>query len=232
LCFSRPSNYTHQTYESKIAACDGQIAGELARLPDRVDPSVKPLPERKAGRKPHLDQMAGQDLRAGLYRKGGVDLTAIEGIGVLTSLVLLTEIGPDVSRFPTVKHFCSWLGLCPDNRISGGKVLSSHTRRVVNRASDALRMAASTLYRSQSALGGFHRRMKARLGAAEGVTATAHKLARIVYAMLKHGEAYAQEGIDAYEKKFQERKLAGLTKAAQAMGFELVAKEPLPQGVS
>jgi transposase len=222
----------HQTYEQKISACDEQIAGAIAQLPDKVDPGQKPLPARKAGRKPHLDQMAGQDLRLELYRKSAVDLTAIEGIGVLTGLILLTEVGPDLGRFPTEKHFCSWLGLCPDNRISGGKVLSSRTRRVVNRASDALRMSASTLERSQSALGGYHRRMKARLGAAEGVTATAHKLARIVYRMLKYGEAYVRQGTEDYERKFRERKLAALRKTAKAMGFELTEKQPLPQGVS
>lgn len=222
----------YHTYDEKISACDQQIATAVIQLPDKVDLSRQPLPERKPGRNPRLDQMAGQDMRQELYRKTAVDLSAIEGIGMLTSLVLLTEVGPDVSRFPTEKHFCSWLGLCPDNRISGGRVLSSRTRRVINRASDALRMAASTLERSQTALGGFHRRMKARLGAAEAITATAHKLARIVYRLLKHGEAYVRQGIEAYEKKFHERKLAALRKTAKAFGFELTEKQILPQGVS
>jgi transposase len=176
--------------------------------------------------------MAGQDMREALYRKTGVDLTAIEGIGVLTSLVVFTEVGPDLSRFPTEKRFCSWLGLCPDNRISGGKVLSSRTRRVINRVADALRLAATTLERSQSALGGFYRRMKARLGAAEAVTATAHKLARIIYRLIKHGEAYVRQGMEAYEQKFQARKLAALRKTAKTMGFELVQKQSLASGVS
>jgi transposase len=193
-----------------------------------VDPSLKPLPARKAGRKPGLDKMAGVDLRPELYAKLGVDLTGIEGIGVLTGLVLLTEVGPNVSRFRSEKHFCSWLGLCPDNRISGGKVLSSRTRRVVNRATDALRLAASTLERSQSALGGFARRMKARLGAAEGITATAHKLARIVYRLIKHGETYVRQGLADYEKKFHARKLHALQKTATALGFELVHKQIVP----
>ena len=165
-------------------------------------------------------------------KKLGVDLTGIEGIGVLTGLVLLTEVGPNVSRFRSEKHFCSWLGLCPDNRISGGKVLSSRTRRVVNRATDALRLAASTLERSQSALGGFARRMKARLGAAEGITATAHKLARIVYRLIKHGETYVRQGLEDYEKHFHARKLHALPKTAAALGFELVHKQPLQKGVS
>ena len=222
----------YHTYEEKIQACDQQIVRAVTQLPDRVDLSRQPLPARKAGRKPYLDQMAGQDMREALYRKTGVDLTAIEGVGALTSLVLFTEVGADVSRFPTEKHFCSWLGLCPDNRISGGKVLSSRTRRVVNRATDALRMAATTLERSQSALGGFYRRMKARLGAAEGVTATAHKLARIIYRLIKHGEAYVRQGMEAYQKQFQARKLRALQKAAKTMGFEIVPTQTVPLGVS
>jgi transposase len=222
----------YHTYEEKIAACDQEIVGCLEQMADRVDLSRQPLPARKPGRTRHQDQMAGQDMREGLYRKIGVDLTAIEGIGVLTSLVVFTEVGPDLSRFPSEKCFCSWLGLCPDNRISGGKVLSSQTRRVVNRIADALRMAATTLQNSQNALGGFYRRMKARLGAAEAVTATAHKLARIVYRLLKYGEAYVRQGMDDYEKKFRERKLVALERAAKTMGFTLVEDQRVASGVS
>jgi transposase len=222
----------HHTYEAKIQVCDQEIARALAALPDRVDLSCQPLPARKPGSAPGRDQLGGQDMREALYQKTGVDLTAIEGIGPLTSLVLVSEVGADVNRFPTEKHFCSWLGLCPDNRISGGKVLSSRTRRVVNRATDALRMAATTLERSQSALGGFYRRMKARLGAAEAVTATAHKLARIIYRLIKHGEAYVRQGMEAYEKQFHDRKLRALQKAAKTMGFQLIPSQPSPAGVS
>ena len=222
----------YHTYEAKINACDEQIVLAVARLPDQIDVKIKPLPARKEGRQASVDKMLQQDMRAGLYPKLGVDLTAIEGIGVLTELVILTEVGPDLSRFPSEKHFASWLGLCPDQRISGGRVLSSRTRRVINRVSDALRMAALTLERSQSALGAFYRRMKARLGAAEAVTATAHKLARLIYRLLKHGEAYLRKGMADYEKKFQEQKLYVLQKTAKTMGFELVAKQPTAQGVS
>jgi transposase len=222
----------YHTYEAKINACDEQIVGEMGSLPVKVDPILKPLPARKAGRAAAFDKMAGVDMRPELYKRFGVDLTAIEGVGVLTGMVLLTEVGPDLSRFRTEKHFCSWLGLCPDNRISGGKVLSSRTRRVVNRASDALRLAANSLERSQSALGAFARRMKARLGAAEGITAMAHKLARILYRLIKHGEAYVRQGLADYEKKFAAKKLGALQKAAKAFGFELVQKQPLTQSVS
>ena len=221
----------YNTYEAKINACDEQIVREMASLPPKVDPILKPLPARKRGNA-DLDKMAGVDMRPELYKRLGVDVTGVEGIGVLTGLVLLTEVGPDLSRFRTEKHFCSWLGLCPDNRISGGKVLSSRTRRVINRISDALRMAASTLERSQSALGSYARRMKARIGAAEGITATAHKLARIIYRMIKHGEAYVRQGLEDYEKKYAARKLTALQKTAKAFGFELVQKQVLTQSVS
>jgi transposase len=212
----------YDIFEAKVAACEEQIAMELPELADQADVAAQPLPARKPGRGAHLDQMAGVDLRPKLYEKFGVDLTAIEGVGVLTALTLLTEVGPDLSRFRNEKSFCSWLGLCPGNRISGGKVLSSRTRPVVNRASDALRMAASSLDRSQTALGAFHRRMKAKLGAPEAITATAHKLARLIYRLIKHGEAYVRTGMEAYEKKYQTRKFNALRKAAESMGFELV----------
>ena len=166
-----------------------------------------------------------EDLRLGLYRKLGVDLTAIEGFGSLVALTVLSEVGPNLDKFKTEKHFTSWLGLCPDNRISGGRILSCRTRRVVNRLSDSLRLSATTLERSQTALGAYYRRMKAKLGAAEGITATAHKLARVLYRLLKYGENYVREGLAEYEKKHRERKLKNLKKAAASIGFNLVAQE-------
>jgi transposase len=222
----------YHAYEAKIAVCDERVVAEVAQLPERVDQAIKPLPVRKEGRSAYKDKMLGQDMRAPLYQKMGADLTAIEGIGITTALVILTEVGPDVSRFSSEKKFASWLGLCPDNRISGGKVLSSHTRRVINRVSDSLRIAAMTLERSQSALGAFYRRMKARLGAAEAVTATAHKLARLIYRLIKYGEAYVRQGIEDYERKFKDRKLSALKKTAAAMGFELTVKQPVARPVS
>lgn len=222
----------YHTYEEKIQACDQEILAELCGLPEKVDLALKPLPPRKAGRPASKDKMLEQDLRGWLYRKLGADITAIEGIGVMTGLVVLTEAGPDLSQFPSEKHFTSWLGLCPDNRISGGKVLSSHTRKVTNRLSDALRIAATSLERSQSAMGGFYRRMKSRHGSAEAITATAHKLARIIYRLIKHGEAYVRRGIEDYERKFQERKIYNLKKTAKMMGFELIQLQAHQQGVS
>jgi transposase len=217
----------YHTYETKIAACDQELARELEQLPDQVDVKLKPLPP-KADPKKRIDH----ELRLGLYRKLGVDVTAVEGIGPLVGLTLLTEVGPDLSAFKTEKHFTSWLGLCPDNRISGGKVLSCRTRRVINRLSDALRLAATTVERSQSALGAFHRRMKAKLGAAKAITATAHKLARILYRLLKHGEQYVRQGLADYEKKYHARRLNSLRHSAKSLGFELVQRQELAQGVS
>jgi len=216
----------YHSYEAKIAACDEELARQLEGLPDRVNPQARPLRAKAAGKK--IDSA----LREGLYRKLGVDLTAIEGVGATVALTVLSEVGPELSAFGTEKHFSSWLGLCPDHRISGGKILSRRTRRVVNRLSDALRLAATALEHSASALGAYYRRMKAKLGAAEGVTATAHKLARLIYRMLKHGEEYVQQGLEAYEKKYHERRLAGLKKSAASLGFKLIPTEALTPVVS
>jgi transposase len=222
----------YQTYERKIYLCDEQIIGQLAQLPSRVDLKDKPVPPRKPGRPKLMDMVAGVDLREELFRCAGVDLTAIEGIGVLTAQVLISEIGLDMTRWRSEKHFASWLGLCPDNRISGGKILSSHTRHVVNPVADALRLAATTVQNSKTALGAFYRRMRARLGAASAITATAHKLARLVYRLLKQGELYVQQGMEDYERKYRERLLYNLKKTAASLGLELTQKQPLAPSVS
>lgn len=219
----------HQAYEQKIEQCDEQAVAQMATLPSRTEQAPPP---RKAGRAAVRDKVAGIDLRVELYRWTGVDLTAIEGIGVLTAEVILSEIGTDMSRWRSEKHFTSWLGLCPDNRISGGKILSSHTRHVINPVSDALRVAAMTLQNSKTALGAFYRRMRARLGAASAITATAHKLARLIYRLLKHGEAYVQKGMEYYEQQYRQRMLHNLKKTAASLGFQLTPNEQSPPGVS
>jgi transposase len=222
----------YQTYEQKIHLCDQQIITQLAKLPSRVDLKDKPVPPRKPGRPRRMDLVAGTDLREELYRCAGVDLTAIEGIGVLTAQVLISEVGLDMTRWRSEKHFASWLGLCPDNRISGGKVLSRHTRHVLNPVADALRIAATTLQNSKTALGAFYRRMRARLGPASAITATAHKLARLVYRLLRHGELYVQQGMEVYENKYRERVLQNLKKTAASLGLELIQKPQLAPSVS
>jgi transposase len=211
----------YRSYQHQISLCEQELAAALERLPDRVNPQERPLPAKPKGKK--ID--AG--LRQSLYCKLGVDLTAIESIGTTVALTVATEVGPDLGAFPTEKHFCSWLGLCPEHRITGGKILSTHTRRVVNRLSDALRLAATCLENSASALGGYYRRMKRKLGAPQAITATAHKLARIIYRMLKHGEAYVRQGLEDYEKKNREQSLKRLQRAAEAIGYKLTKCESL-----
>ncbi len=165
------------------------------------------------------------DARREVYRVTKVDLTAIEGIEETTALVLLGEIGTDMSKWPSSKQFCSWLGLCPQVRQSAGKVLSSKVRAGPNRAAQALRLAANTLQSSKSALGSFFRRIAARSGRAKAVTATAHKLARLVYALLKHGQAYVAKGLQEYEQQHHERQLRSLKRKAQDLGYELTERQ-------
>jgi len=161
------------------------------------------------------------DVRKALANWAGVDLTRIDGLGVTVVMKLLTEIGPDVSRFANVKHFCSWLGLCPGNKISGGKVLSSRTKRSAKRARQALKMAAMALWHSSSALGAFYRRLCGRMDKPRANTATAHKLARMVYFMLTRGEAYVDKGQQHYEEQQRQRSIAALKRRATALGFQI-----------
>lgn len=156
----------------------------------------------------------------------GADLTKIEGISTSTALTILSEIGTDMSRWKSAKHFSSWLGLCPGTKISGGKVMDNSSRKVVNRAATALRLAAFSLHQSKSAIGAFLRRLKSRIGAPKAITATAHKLARIIYNLLKYGAEYVATGQKIYENQYQARKLKVLTINAKSLGFKLVPISP------
>ena len=149
-------------------------------------------------------------------------MSQIEGLDETTSLVLLSEIGLDMRRWPTVQHCTAWLGLCPHQRVSGGKGLSRRTTSCANRAATALRVAAAALHHSQSAFGAFFRRMKARLGAPKAITATAHTLARLVYTMLKHGTADVRRGMDEYAQQDRDRVVKPMTRRAKALGYTLV----------
>jgi transposase len=211
-------------YQSQITGCDRQIEECLTQLNDKVNISESPLPQPKHLRyKPQGNEPAF-DLRVHLYRISGVDFTRIDGLGVLTVQSILSEVGLDPSRFPTVKHFTSWLGLCPGSRITGGKVKTSQTRPVVNRAANAFRMAAQTAGKSNSALGAFYRRLRSRLGAPKAITATAHKIARIFYKLWITGGDYTDPGMDYYQQRYQQRLVNHLEKKAQALGFELIPK--------
>ena len=214
-------------YQRQLAACDRQLDAQLQTFADRS--AQAPVPPRPTGkykkRHKHQGNVPAFDARTRLYRMSGVDLTRIEGIEEGTALVLLSEIGLDMNRWATEKHFCSWLGLCPQHKISGGRLLSRTVRPGVNRAAQAFRLAARGLERSQSALGAFYRRLKSRLGAPKAITAAAHKLARLVYSLLKHGQAYTAQGLEEYEREYQERQVRNLTRKARELGYTLVKPE-------
>ncbi len=165
----------------------------------------------------------GFDLHTHLYRLTGVNLGLLPGINSYTAFKVIAEVGLDMSCWETEKHFAAWLGLCPGTKISGGKRLSGKRTPNANRAASAFRMAASTLWRSQSALGAFHRRMKARLGGEKAVTATAHKLAKLFYHLLKNGEEYVEKGQAYYEENYRQRAVKSLQHRAKQLGFDLVA---------
>ena len=199
---------------------DAQIALQLGRM--KCDWALPPLkPKARPKRRVNSPRF---DVRAALYYVVGLDLTEIEGISELTALTLISEIGPGVSQFATEKKFCSWLGLCPNWKKTGGRVKSSRTRRGVNRAAQALRLAAQSLHHSKGALGGFLRRMKGRLGAQAAVTATAHKLARIVYLALKHGMTYVRQSQEEYETQMKEKQIKALKRKARLLGLEVIEK--------
>jgi len=197
-----------------LAECDTKLDALLdARIATKVDVGKMP----RAGSKARVEH----DIRQRLANWAGVDLTRINGLGVTVVMKLLSEIGPDVSRFASVKHFCSWLGLCPGTKISGGKVLSSGTKRSANRARQALKLAAQALNRSDSALGAFYRRLCSRMDKPKANTATAHKLARMVYFMLTRGEAFVDQGQQRYEEQQRQRSIAALRRRAAALGFQV-----------
>jgi hypothetical protein len=167
-------------------------------------------------------------LRSALYTLTGVDLTRINGFGPYTALRLIGECGDDMSKWPTAKHFVSWLSLSPGNKISGGKVLSNRTRRTKNHASTLLRIAAVNVGKTETALGAFYRRLAARVGKAKAVTATARKLAVLFYSTMKHGMNYVELGAQYYEAQYRNRVLLNLKKRAKRLGYELTAN-PAPE---
>jgi hypothetical protein len=210
-------------YQRQLKECDAEIEKCYAGLEPRGDDPDKPLPPQKRKRRKACKNAPDFDLRRYLDRWAGVDLTRIDGLDALTVQKVLTEIGVDMSRWPTVKHFAAWLGLCPQNDKTGGKVIKRSTKKTQNRAAAALRMAAQSLVHSKSALGNYHRRMRAKLGKPEAVTASAHKLSRIIYAMLKNQTEYVDPGPDYYEEQARQRAIKRLKRSAKNLGFEVVS---------
>ena len=196
----------YRFYQDKIAECDREIEAQLERFEDHShgDP-----PPAKSGRRRSKGNAPRFDVWTHLYRMTGVDLTRIDGVDGFTALKVISEIGTDMTKCPSAKHFASWLGLSPNNRITVGRVISSKTKPSASRAAAALRLAANALHRSDSALGAFLRRKKAQLGAPKAITATAHKLARLIYTMLRDGQEYVDAGAEYYEQQYQDRALRG-----------------------
>lgn len=216
----RQSLEAYRRYQRWIADCDVEIEHKLQALPGNLANDQKSLSKPKDRHKPRRNELRF-DLRNHLYRVFGVDLTEVPGISGLTAHTLLTEVGSDLSRFPNAAAFASWLGLCPDNRISGGKVLSAGTRKVKNRLAIALRMAAQSLHRSQSYLGQYFRRMRTRLGTPAAITAAAHKLARILYHLISKRQPYQEATFAEMNEVDHKRQLLRLTKKAATFGYEL-----------
>jgi hypothetical protein len=221
---------TYDTYQKRIAECDEQLQQQLARFASvapAADAPVTNLPgdeqpkKTKAKRKKLAKNAPRFNLEQELQRVAGVDLTRIDGIDVMVAQTILAEVGLDMGRWKTEANFASWLGLCPDNRITGNKVVGRGTRHVVNRAATSLRMAANALLRSQTYLGAQYRRLRTKLGAPKAITAMAHRLARLVYRMLKYGQRYVDKGAEYYEQRYRNQQLQFLRKKAAQLGFQL-----------
>jgi transposase len=216
----RQSLTSYRAYQELILECDKEIQTVLANFQTQADPAAMPAPTKK----PHKAQrnQFHFDLHAEHYRILGVDLTQVPGLETLSVHTLLAEVGPDLSAFPNEGEFSSWLGLCPNRRITGGRVLSSRTRKVRQRLARALRMAAESLHHSQSRLGEFYRRMRAQHGAPKAITITAHKLARIIYHLLKTRQRYDESVFAREEELHRHRTRARLQRQAKTLGFQLV----------
>jgi len=203
----------------QIGACDQQISQTLATLPKLSEaPAPKPV---KPLRNPHRSTVQQKDLHQALHAVMGVDLCAIPTLGIDTVLVLAGEVGADLSRFPSEGHFCSWLSVAPPTNISGGKILAGRNPKVFNRAGQALRQAAANARRSESYIGACHRARLVRMDSAKAIKATAHQLARLIYAMLTKGQSYVEKGIDAYEALSKDRQLRALQRKARKFGLTL-----------
>ncbi len=214
-------------YQDRIADCDQQIENSLRQLnADRPEPEAKLPAARTRTKQANAPKF---DVRALLYQLIGTDLTLIHGLGPSISLSLVTECGTDLSKWPTEKHFTSWLCLSPGCKISGGKVLSAHTRRSSSRLSSQLRLVAVNVGRTETALGAFYRRLAARIGKAKAVTATARKLAILFYRAMRFGMQYQDPGADQYEQRHRERVIKQLERRAARFGFSL---QPVQEGVS
>jgi len=209
----------YDAYQAKILECDSEIEEAMVAINgDRSSPK-EALPERRDAGSRNEPRF---DARRALYTLLGRDLTQIHGLGAYTVLRLVGECGDDMTKWRTVKHFTSWLSLAPGNKVSGGKLLSSKTRRSSSRAAALLRIAAVNVGRTQTALGAFYRRLAARVGKAKAVTATARKLAVLFYNAIRFGRDYFDPGANYYEERYRRRVIRGLHRRAAQFGLVLV----------
>lgn len=214
-------------YTRQIEACDAEIERTYSAVrPDWPDPAPDdqdPLPPNKRGsHSKNLPKDSPVHVRQHLRRITGIDLTAVDGLSLDLAQKIISEIGTDMGKFPSAKHFTSWLKLCPNNQITGGKIIRSSTGKSHNRARQAFLQAAASVARSNCALGAFYRRLKARVGPAQAQVATAHKIARIVYHLLKFKVEYQQMSAQEYEEQFREREIRHLQRKAARLGFTLM----------
>jgi transposase len=208
-------------YRQQMQECDVQLQAHLATFADQSKGQARPKRQRRYVKRYVRPNEPGFDLGTALYQMSGVDLTVLEAINGTTALVILSEVGPDVSRFPTVKQFTSWLGLSPQHQGSAGKIRSRRVPRGANRAGRALRMAVQGCHHAKHALGAFYRRIQARVGAPKAIVATARKLAERVYRLLRYGEEYVCQQIEVYEAAYQARVVKGLARRAAELGYRL-----------
>ena len=219
------SSYDH--YQKQIAECNEEIKKITECFEDKSNGQSLPKHKRETHKMP-----IGFDAQTQFFKMLGVNLTEIPGINSLTVMTFISEVGTSVDKWSNAKAFASWLGLCPGTKISGGKRLSSKSKPCANRLAEALRMAASTLSKSQTSLGAFLRRLKARLGPAKAVTAVAHKMAVIIYNMIKNKTGYREAGLDYYDKLHKDRAVKNLRRFAARLGFDIKLHDPNNQNTN
>jgi len=211
----------YDDYSSLIAKVDQETEQMYRDLPSLIDPIAKPIKPMKRNSKRKVKNAPDYDLRSQLYRITGVDLTQIDGFNASTAQEIIADIGTDMTKWPSSKHFCSWLRVSPENKKTGGEVFSSSTKKTKNRANKALRMAAFSLAKAKCALGAFYRRVRAKHGGPAAITATAHKLARILYKMLRFKVEFVDPGEDYYLQKHKTQILRNLEQRAKSLGYRL-----------